>query len=187
MFLLLYSEIKIFMQNDIIQLQTPQNWKEYQLIDSGGFEKLEKFGEYTLRRPEPQAIWDKSLSELEWQNSAHASFLKDKNSQEKGEWILKKGMAERWFIPYKSSQLNLTFKLALSSFKHVGLFPEQATNWEYIALKIKELPVEKPKILNLFAYTGGASIAAKQAGADVTHVDSVKQVISWSKIGRAHV
>jgi 23S rRNA (cytosine1962-C5)-methyltransferase len=168
-------------QEDIIFQLKPTTWQEYQLIDSGGFEKLEKFGEYTLRRPEPQAIWDKSLSELEWQNSAHASFLKDKNSQEKGEWILKKGMAERWFIPYKSSQLNLTFKLALSSFKHVGLFPEQATNWEYIALKIKELPVEKPKILNLFAYTGGASIAAKQAGADVTHVDSVKQVISWSR------
>jgi 23S rRNA (cytosine1962-C5)-methyltransferase len=168
-------------QEDIIFQLQPTTWQEYQLLDSGGFEKLEKFGEFILRRPEPQAIWDKSLSELEWQNSANASFLKDKNSQEKGEWILKKGMQERWFLPYKSSQLNLTFKLALSSFKHVGLFPEQATNWEYIALKIKQLPVKSPKILNLFAYTGGASIAAKQAGADVTHVDSVKQVISWSR------
>jgi 23S rRNA (cytosine1962-C5)-methyltransferase len=168
-------------QEDIIFQLQPTTWQEYKLLDSGGFEKLEKFGEFILRRPEPQAIWDKSLSELEWQNSANASFLKDKNSQEKGEWILKKGMQERWFLPYKSSQLNLTFKLALSSFKHVGLFPEQATNWEYIALKIKQLPVKSPKILNLFAYTGGASIAAKQAGADVTHVDSVKQVISWSR------
>lgn len=168
-------------QEDIIFQLQPTTWQEYKLLDSGGFEKLEKFGEFILRRPEPQAIWDKSLSDLEWQNSANASFLKDKNSQEKGEWILKKGMSERWFIPYKSPQLNLTFKLALSSFKHVGLFPEQATNWEYIALKIKQLPVKSPKFLNLFAYTGGASIAAKQVGADVTHVDSVKQVISWSR------
>jgi 23S rRNA (cytosine1962-C5)-methyltransferase len=169
------------LKSEIIKLETPQNWQAYQLIDSGGFEKLEKFGNYILRRPEPQAAWDKSLSDLEWQNQAHAYFKKDKGSQEKGEWILKKGMVERWYMPYKTQSLDLSFKLALSSFKHVGIFPEQATNWDFIAQKVKQLPVKNPKVLNLFAYTGGASIAAKQAGADVTHVDSIKQVISWSR------
>ncbi|MEA5401408.1 class I SAM-dependent methyltransferase [Arcicella sp. DC2W] len=169
------------MQQEIIKLETPQNWKEYQLIDSGGFEKLEKFGKYILRRPEPQAAWDKSMPETEWERTANATFKKDKGSQEKGEWILKKGMEERWFMPYKTDALDLNFKLALSSFKHVGIFPEQASNWEFIMDKVKKLPVKNPKVLNIFAYTGGASIAAKQAGADITHVDSIKQVISWSR------
>lgn len=169
------------MQQEIIKLETPQNWKEYQLIDSGGFEKLEKFGKYILRRPEPQAAWDKSMPEAEWERTANATFKKDKGSQEKGEWILKKGMEERWFMPYKTDALDLNFKLALSSFKHVGIFPEQASNWEFIMDKVKKLPVKNPKVLNIFAYTGGASIAAKQAGADITHVDSIKQVISWSR------
>ncbi|MEA5260957.1 class I SAM-dependent methyltransferase [Arcicella aquatica] len=169
------------MQQEIIKLETPQNWKEYQLIDSGGFEKLEKFGKYILRRPEPQAAWDKSMPDSEWERSAHATFKKDKGSQEKGEWIVKKGVEERWFMPYKTNALDLSFKLALSSFKHVGIFPEQASNWEFIVDKVKKLPVKTPKVLNLFAYTGGASIAAKQAGADITHVDSIKQVISWSR------
>ncbi|MDR6563995.1 MULTISPECIES: class I SAM-dependent methyltransferase [unclassified Arcicella] len=169
------------MQQEIIKLETPQNWKEYQLIDTGGFEKLEKFGKYILRRPEPQAAWDKSMPDSEWERSAHATFKKDKGSQEKGEWIVKKGVEERWFMPYKTNALDLNFKLALSSFKHVGIFPEQASNWEFIVDKVKKLPVKTPKVLNLFAYTGGASIAAKQAGADITHVDSIKQVISWSR------
>lgn len=169
------------MQQETIKLETPENWKEYQLIDSGGFEKLEKFGKYILRRPEPQAAWDKSMPESEWERTAHATFKKDKGSQEKGEWILKKGMEERWFMPYKTNSLDLNFKLALSSFKHVGIFPEQASNWEFIMDKVKKLPVKNPKVLNIFAYTGGASIAAKQAGADITHVDSIKQVISWSR------
>jgi 23S rRNA (cytosine1962-C5)-methyltransferase len=169
------------MQQESIKLETPQLWKEYQLIDSGGFEKLEKFGKYILRRPEPQAAWDKSLPDSEWERTANATFKKDKGSQEKGEWILKKGMEERWFMPYKTAALDLSFKLALSSFKHVGIFPEQASNWEFIVEKVKKLPLKNPKVLNLFAYTGGASIAAKQAGADITHVDSIKQVISWSR------
>jgi 23S rRNA (cytosine1962-C5)-methyltransferase len=169
------------MKQETIKLETPQNWHEYQLIDSGGFEKLERFGKYILRRPEPQAAWDKTLPEPEWERTAHATFKKDKGSQEKGEWILKKGMEERWYMPYNTNTLNLNFKLALSSFKHVGIFPEQACNWDYITEKVTNMPLKAPKILNLFAYTGGASIAAKQAGADVTHVDSIKQVISWSR------
>ncbi len=161
-------------------LLTPQNWQNYQLIDCGGFEKLERFGRYVLRRPEPQAIWDKSLPDADWER-ADAFFSKDKGSLEKGQWLMNKGMEERWFMGYKHAQIDLQLKLALSSFKHVGLFPEQAENWDYINEKIREMPLAKPKVLNLFAYTGGASLVAKQAGADVTHVDSVKQVISWSR------
>jgi 23S rRNA (cytosine1962-C5)-methyltransferase len=167
--------------NNQIRTETPKNWKEYQLIDSGDFEKLEKFGKYILRRPEPQAAWDKSMPESEWERTAHATFVKEKGSQEKGEWVVKKKMEDRWFMNYKTDELDLQFKLGLSSFKHVGIFPEQACNWDFIQEKIKTLPVETPKILNIFAYTGGASLAAKQAGADITHVDSIKQVISWSR------
>jgi 23S rRNA (cytosine1962-C5)-methyltransferase len=164
-----------------MQLLTPQHWKAYRLIDSGNFEKLEKFGDFTLSRPEPQAVWDKSLPQIEWDKMASAFFRKEKNNPEKGQWELKKGMPERWLMDYKQGQLNLTFKLALSSFKHVGIFPEQATNWDFIYEKTKGLTQPQPKVLNLFAYTGGASLAAKAAGADVVHVDSVKQVVSWSR------
>lgn len=171
-----------------MQLLTPQYWQAYQLIDSGGFEKLERFGDYLLARPEPQAVWDKSLAESEWERRANAFFRKEKNNPEKGQWERKKGMPEHWRMPYRHDALDLTFNLSLSSFKHVGIFPEQAANWEYIHEKVKLIkgkaaqPEEAPpKVLNLFAYTGGASLAAKQAGADVSHVDSVKQVVTWSR------
>lgn len=162
-------------------LLTPKQHIDYQLLDSGGFEKLERFGPYILSRPEPQAIWDKSLSEEVWENNAHAVFRRDKNSQEKGQWIQKPGMSDRWVFQYRTKKLYLRSRLALSSFKHVGVFPEQATNWDYIADKLQDIPDPQPSVLNLFAYTGIASMAAKAAGADVTHVDSVKQVISWSR------
>jgi 23S rRNA (cytosine1962-C5)-methyltransferase len=164
-----------------MQLLTPSQWNNYQLIDSGNFEKLEKFGPFVLARPEPQAVWDKSLNEFEWQQKASAFFRKEKNNPEKGQWELKKHMPERWYIDYQHQELQLKFKLALSSFKHVGLFPEQAVNWDFIFEKTKRLATPTPKVLNLFAYTGGASLAAKQAGADVGHVDSVKQVVSWAR------
>lgn len=179
------SETKDLITDKItVKLLTPQNWQEYELLDSGGFEKLERFGKYVLARPEPQAIWDKSLPETEWQR-ADALFRKEKNNPEKGQWETKPGTPERWPMRYQTDSLNLSFKVALSAFKHVGIFPEQAVNWDYIVGKTKKLSGEKPdddtKILNLFAYTGGASLAAKTAEADVTHVDSVKQVISWSR------
>ncbi|WP_128544259.1 class I SAM-dependent methyltransferase [Larkinella soli] len=164
-----------------MQLLTPEPWSDYDLIDTGGFEKLERFGPHVLRRPEPQAIWDKSLPEPEWERRSDAVFKRDKGSQEKGEWLLRPRMAERWFLPFRRQELDLTFKLSLSAFKHVGIFPEQAVNWPFIQAKVKALPIEKPQVLNLFAYTGAASLAARQAGAEVTHVDSVRQVISWSR------
>ncbi|GAA4450825.1 class I SAM-dependent methyltransferase [Nibrella saemangeumensis] len=164
-----------------LQLLTPAGWPEYELIDSGNFEKLERFGAYVLARPEPQAIWDKSLPDADWERQAHATFRRDKQSPERGEWLKKPGLRDPWLIDFQQAGLSLRFKLALSSFKHVGIFPEQAVNWTYIYNKVKALPVERPKVLNLFAYTGGASLAARQGGADVTHVDAVRQVISWSR------
>jgi 23S rRNA (cytosine1962-C5)-methyltransferase len=166
----------------MIELLKPEHWlPHYRLIDSGQFEKLEQFGDMILRRPEPQAAWDRSMSEADWEKQSHAFFKKDKNSQEKGEWIRQANRPDRWLMRYQSPQFDLQFKLSLSSFKHVGIFPEQATNWEYIAQQIKALPVKNPRVLNLFAYTGGASLAAKAYGADVTHVDSVKQCITWAR------
>lgn len=156
-------------------------WKNYQLLDSGNFEKLEKFGDYILSRPEPQAVWDKSRSDMEWKKLSHASFKKEKNNPEKGQWEVKEGMPDRWYLDYIQGSLKLSFKLALSSFKHVGIFPEQASNWDFIFEKTVALKNHQPKVLNLFAYTGGASLAAKAAGADVIHVDSVKPVVSWAK------
>lgn len=169
------------MKETILSL-TPSNWEDYELIDTGGFEKLERFGEYILSRPEPQAIWDKSMSDQEWKNMAHAIFSKEKNNPEKGHWNELQKIPHNWQISYKNQDaLKLKLNLAMTSFKHIGLFPEQAVNWDYITDTVKKLPVKNPKILNLFAYTGAASVAARGTGADVTHLDSVKQVVTWSK------
>lgn len=163
----------------MINCTNPSHWTDYQLLDVGNFEKLERFGQFVTARPEPQAVWDRSLSIEEWNRQADAVFKRDKNNPEKGEWKLKANMQQQWFINYKHDKLNLRFRLGLSGFKHVGIFPEQSDNWDYIFTKCQTIP--QAKVLNLFAYTGGASLAAKAAGAAVTHVDSVKQVISWSK------
>lgn len=164
-----------------MKILTPVHFSDYEMIDSGNYKKLERFGAFVLSRPEPQAVWDPELSEQEWKNRAQAEFVRDKANPEKGVWSLKSTMKEQWFVKYKFNNLNLKFRLGLSSFKHVGLFPEQAPNWNYIFEKVSAMKTEKPKVLNLFAYTGGASIAAKAAGAEVVHVDSVKQVISWAR------
>lgn len=168
-----------------MKLLIPTNWPQYQLIDSGDYEKLEQFGSHILRRPEPQAVWKKALPQSEW-TKAHAYFKRerDKNNpegSEKGEWILLPKTPQQWIVPYTYKSMQLKFRLGLTAFKHIGIFPEQAPNWNYIYDSTIALQTEQPKILNLFAYTGGASLAAKAAGADVTHVDSVKQVLSWSR------
>lgn len=166
------------------QLLTP-TFPDYELIDSGDFEKLERFGQYITRRPEPQAIWHKSLSEEEWRRLAHASFMRTSasKSEERGEWQRKPSMPDRWVVEYNYKQMHLKMRLGLTSFKHVGIFPEQAANWNFIYDRIEALREGDytPKVLNLFAYTGGATLAARAAGADVTHVDSVKQVVTWSR------
>lgn len=166
---------------------TPPVLPEYELIDSGGFEKLERFGKYVLRRPEPQAIWNATLPEKEWEKQAQAVFTRKSDKEgESGNWQLKSGMPDRWIVKYKHGSLNFNMRLALTSFKHVGIFPEQAENWDWIFNTIKNLKISEPKVLNLFAYTGGASLAAKAAGADVTHVDSVKPVVTWSRENMEH-
>ncbi len=168
-----------------MQEQLTPLWRDYELIDSGNFEKLERFGEYTTRRPEPQAIWHRSLPEEEWRRRADASFLRDARSDERGEWTLRKGMPSRWTVGYDYRSMHLRMRLGLTSFKHVGLFPEQAANWEFIYDNCRALceqyPSEPARVLNLFAYTGGATLAARAAGAEVTHVDSVKQVVTWAR------
>ncbi len=170
-------------------------WKDYELIDSGNFEKLERFGSYIMARPEPKALWDKTLSEGEWNRLMHTRFrtgagFGKAGKEDSGVWEKKKSMQEQWNIRYKGSQSGLDFslRLGLTSFKHVGVFPEQSANWEFIYKRTTELVrkaqeegLQKPKVLNLFAYTGAASLAAKAAGADVTHLDSVRQVVTWAK------
>jgi 23S rRNA (cytosine1962-C5)-methyltransferase len=163
----------------MIQLLSPTHWKDYELIDCGDFEKLERFGQLVLIRPEPQAVWRKSLSEAEWQKRHHIKFRG--RSATSGEWLKKDPKTpDRWHISYQNPEARITFRLGLTSFKHVGIFPEQAVNWDYISSSVKKFKTPEPKVLNLFAYTGGASLIAKAAGADTTHVDSIKQVVTWA-------
>ncbi len=170
-------------------------WKDYELIDSGNFEKLERFGKYYMSRPEPKALWDKSLSDAEWSRLVHTKFrpgagFGKAGKEDSGTWERNRKMDDQWVIRYRGGQPGLDFslRLGLTSFKHVGVFPEQSSNWEYIyrqtselVRKAKETGAPRPKVLNLFAYTGAASLAAKAAGADVTHLDSVRQVVTWAR------
>lgn len=162
-------------------------WKDYELLDSGRGMKLERFGSYILARPEPKALWDKSMSDAEWNRLVHTTFTPGAGfgkagKEDSGTWNRLKKMDDQWYIKYPGKQAGLDFRLrlGLTSFKHVGVFPEQASNWEYIYEQVKSLGGH-PKVLNLFAYTGGASLAAKAAGADVTHLDSVRQVVTWAR------
>ena len=168
-----------------MQEQLTPDFRDYELIDTGNFEKLERFGRYVTRRPEPQAIWRPSLAEEEWRRLSDASFLRDARSDERGEWRLREGMPSRWTVEYRYRGMRLRMRLGLTSFKHVGLFPEQAANWDFIYDNCLALGgdgrTEAPRVLNLFAYTGGATLAARAAGAGVTHVDSVKQVVTWAR------
>lgn len=144
---------------------------EYALIDSGDEEKLERFGPYVLRRPDPQALWDKQLSDIEW-NTADGTFVR---KGEKGEWTFNKELPKEWPIQFGG----LTFLIRPTSFKHTGLFPEQLSNWEWVSDQLHLS--KKSSVLNLFGYTGGASLAAAKAGAAVTHVDASKTAVEWGK------
>jgi len=159
-----------------MKLLTPKDWKDYELIDSGEGVKLERFGKYVLWRPEPQAVWSKSLSEKEWMKMAHASFQQE--GSHSGKWTRYKDIQDQWYVNYRYKQMHLKFRLGMTGFKHVGIFPEQAVNWNFIYDSCQLM--EQPKVLNLFAYTGGASLAARAAGADVTHCDSIKNVLNWA-------
>ncbi|MGE0567957.1 MAG: class I SAM-dependent methyltransferase [Bacteroidia bacterium] len=162
-----------------MELLFPKNWEQYELLDVGDFEKLERFGNYVTIRPEPQAVWFRKWSEKQWLEKANVKFVPKSSSS--GEWKMLKKMPEQWSIQYPilgDNRTQIKLRLGLTSFKHVGVFPEQAVNWDTIYQFVSSR--KQVKFLNLFAYTGGASLAAKIAGAEVTHVDSIKQVITWA-------
>ena len=147
-------------------------WEDYELLDCGGGEKLERWGRQILVRPDPQAIWETPHANRGWKN---AQGRYHRSSTGGGHWDKEK-LPEQWQMRYR----DLTFQCKPMNFKHTGLFPEQAVNWDFAREKIEQAgrPI---RVLNLFAYTGGASLAACAAGADTTHVDSVKQVVTWAR------
>ena len=149
-------------------------WTDYECLATGSKEKLERWGNIILNRPDPQIIWDKTNNPIwnKWDGYYHRSNLGG------GSWEFRKRLPEFWTINYK----NLTFKVSPTNFKHTGIFPEQATNWDYVMDKIKNSNQEEFRVLNLFAYTGCATMAASSAGAtEVVHVDSSKGMIDWAK------
>ena len=150
-------------------MRLSNEWKDYEIIDAGNGEKIEKWGDIVLRRPDPQAIW-------QMDNKMKVDAHYHRSSKGGGMWEYKSKLPEFWTINYKE----LTFKVSPTNFKHTGLFPEQATNWDYMMNKIRNSN-RKIKVLNLFAYTGGATMASSKAGADVVHVDAAKGMIEWAK------
>lgn len=162
-----------------MNLITADNWLDYELLDSGEGEKLERFGQYIVTRPDPRAIWHKENREL-WK-SADATFLQIGEDER---WKFTTPPPNPWNISYK----HLKFSLKATDFKHVGIFPEQASNWEWIQEKLQitnhksqtNTNNQIPNILNLFGYTGAATLAASEAGAHVTHVDSSKPAMMWA-------
>lgn len=157
-------------------MQVSNEWKDYELLDMADGEKLERWGKYILIRPDPQIIWTKKTNPKLWKE-ANARYIRSKTGG--GHWEKYTSIDESWKINYK----NLTFNLKPMGFKHTGLFPEQAVNWDYIIKKIKSKTQDgkEVKVLNLFAYTGGATLAALSAGATVCHVDSSQGMVNWAK------
>ncbi|MCI8408487.1 MAG: SAM-dependent methyltransferase [Lachnospiraceae bacterium] len=153
------------------------NWKDYEVLDCSKGEKLERWGKYVLVRPDPQVIWNTPKKHIGW-NKKNAHYHRSKKGG--GEWEFF-DLPKQWQIHYK----DLTFHLQPFSFKHTGLFPEQAANWDWFRELIynrkKQNPNKEIKVLNLFAYTGGATVSAAKAGAAVTHVDASKGMVTWAK------
>jgi 23S rRNA (cytosine1962-C5)-methyltransferase len=163
-------------------LETP-GFAEYALLDSGAARKLERFGEVVVDRPEPQALWTPRLSKRDW-DKAHAVFSGDDeedNDKSRGRWRIDKPVPESWPVKVRDA----TMLCRLSSFRHMGLFPEQLPHWEWMLARLAEIRDEPPRVLNLFAYTGAASLLAAAAGALVTHVDASKKAIAWAKENQA--
>ncbi len=167
----------------MFQIKGLPPFPDYELLDCGDYRKLERFGQHILSRPEPQAIWQARLPRTEWERLAHAVFKRKQNRSseygDEGNWTLHPSMPAQWYIQYRYKDLYLRLRLGLTSFKHVGVFPEQADNWNYLYDILRQMP--SPRALNLFAYTGAASIAARAAGAQVVHVDAVKPVVTWAR------
>ncbi len=154
-------------------MKLANNWKDYEILDMANGEKLERWGNVILIRPDPQIIWNKKEHEEKWK-TANAIYNRSKTGG--GSWQYKKKMPSEWKIKYK----DLTFNIKPMGFKHTGLFPEQAVNWDWMMEKIKSAKRDI-KVLNLFAYTGGATVACLSAGASVCHVDSSKGMVTWAK------
>lgn len=157
-------------------MQTTDTLKDYELLDMANGEKLERWGKYILIRPDPQIVWNVKEKPHLWKE-AHARYIR--SSSGGGHWEKLKQMNDSWSIKYK----DLTFNLKPMGFKHTGLFPEQAVNWDYMIDKISNEKKKRKeiKILNLFAYTGGATVACLKAGASVCHVDSSTGMVAWAK------
>lgn len=159
------------------QLLLPSPWSDYELLDSGHGKRLERFGKYTIIRPDPQCLWKPSLPQSEWEKSDAEFAQSGKKGDEKGHWQTKV-VPSKWLLNYK----NLRFYAKLSPFKHTGIFPEQAANWDFIEKILTNLKTPpQPKILNLFGYTGIASLIAAQSGAQVTHIDASYPTIGWAR------
>ncbi|MBS7176563.1 Ribosomal RNA large subunit methyltransferase I [uncultured Ruminococcus sp.] len=154
-------------------MRVTKNWKDYRIIDTSGGEKLESWGGVLLIRPDPQIIWDTPRENPGWQKAAGHYLRSNKGG---GHWEFQKKVKESWTISYG----DLRFQIRPTGFKHTGLFPEQAVNWDYFAQKIRSAgrPV---RVLNLFAYTGGATLACANAGASVCHVDASKGMVAWAR------
>lgn len=156
-----------------IELLTSPDWVDYELLDSGNGEKLERFGPYQIVRPEPEAIWSPQISRKNWDEAS--ALFKPTPEENGGHWIERKKIPPRWTMQYK----DLKFWTQLSASKHLGVFPEQAVQWDWITTQIQD--AKRPvKVLNLFGYTGLASLAAAKAGAQVTHIDASRKVVSWA-------
>ena len=170
-----------------IQGDLVTGWEDYALLDSGNFQKLERFGAYTLIRPEPQAIWAPQWNESQWAKHAHGRYVRDDRKEsrertgERGGWNAPT-LPESWDMGVPTATKPLTIRLAQTSFGHIGIFPEQMANWQWISREVGKRPAASCEVLNLFAYTGVASLVARQAAAGVTHVDSVRQTVNrcWS-------
>lgn len=156
-------------------MRAADQWKEYRIIDTSSQEKLESWSGVTLIRPDPQIIWHTPKEAPEW-NRADGHY--SRSSTGGGSWTFKKKLPESWQMKYE--QLDLTFRISPTGFKHTGLFPEQAVNWDFAAEKIRNAgrPIS---VLNLFAYTGGATLACARAGASVCHVDASKGMVQWAR------
>lgn len=161
-----------------MELLVASKWDEYELLDSGEGYRLERFGKYILSRPDPQCIWQKKLPDEMWKKSnAHYARV---GVKDKGVWKTLTPVPASWIVKYN----NLAFNARLTPFKHTGIFPEQSAHWDFITEQIEK--VKRPvTVLNLFAYTGGATLAAAAAGAHVTHVDASKPAISWARENQA--
>ena len=151
-------------------MKISSDWTDYKILNAGNKEKLERWNNITLRRPDPQALWPDNNK---WENADAIYYRSNKGG---GNWEFKHKLPDYWTVNYKE----LTFKVSPTNFKHTGLFPEQAANWDFYIEKIKKSN-RKIKVLNLFAYTGAATIACSYAGADVVHVDSAKGMVEWAK------